>query len=93
MFDNFISSFSQQQPIITPETCFLMLKKVREEREQGVYEAGGEIFKGLMYEFEKTIEAFCGSYMVLLSIFSYQLGQNTFSKENVSTKTQKGSVV
>lgn len=66
-------------PQFSVETCLLMLNKIKREREEGLYDVGGDIFKGLMLEFEKTIEAFVGSYMVLLSVYSFQLGQEKFS--------------
>jgi hypothetical protein len=86
------SWMSQHQPLslnynhyppLTLETCLLMLKKIRTEREAGDYEMYGDIFKGLMKEFEKTIEAFVGSYMILLTIYSYNRAQEHFSNKNV----------
>jgi hypothetical protein len=68
-------------PKFSFETCMLMLNKVKREREEGLYDAGGDIFKGLMLEFEKNIEAFVGSYMILLTIYTYQLGQESFFAE------------
>jgi len=71
-------NYNPPPPPLTLETCLLMLKKIRREREAGDYEMYGDIFKGLMKEFEKTIEAFIGSYMILLTIYSYNLAQEHF---------------
>lgn len=85
---NFVSNNfnlgSYPLPKLDFETCLLMLSKIRKERESGLYESiisssDDDMFKGFMFEFEKSLEALVGSYMVLLTIFSYQQGQERFA--------------